>query len=198
MAYLDDVLTQENFANQVDVVAQERSQRMDNVPYGTVFEKALPLIFDAEHPYGHLPIGNMAAPGRARRSTRSAPSTRRYYMPSNAVLSIVGDVDADDAFAKAATLLRAHRRRATRPKREIPPALPPLDRTAPLDIARTCRRRRSGSPLGCPSTRRTPASSRPSRSRPASSARARPAGCIGGSSARTRSALPRGLGHQHA
>ena len=40
MAYLDDVLTQENFANQVDVVAQERSQRMDNVPYGTVFERA--------------------------------------------------------------------------------------------------------------------------------------------------------------
>src|SRR3954452_17384271 len=59
MAYLDDVLTQENFANQVDVVAQERSQRMDNVPYGTVFERALPLIFDPEHPYGHLPIGNM-------------------------------------------------------------------------------------------------------------------------------------------
>ena len=33
----------QNFDTQVAVVAAERSQRMDNVPYGTVFEELLPL-----------------------------------------------------------------------------------------------------------------------------------------------------------
>ncbi len=124
MAFLDDVLTQENFANQVDVVAQERSQRMDNVPYGTVFEKALPLIFDAEHPYGHLPIGNMKHLAEATLEEVSAFHAT-YYMPNNAVLSIVGDVETDEAFAKADTYF-AHIEPGDAPKRELPPALPPI------------------------------------------------------------------------
>jgi predicted Zn-dependent peptidase len=124
MAYLDDVLTQENFSNQVDVVAQERSQRMDNVPYGTVFEKALPLIFDSEHPYGHLPIGNMRHLADATLAEVSAFHAA-YYMPSNAVLSIVGEVDIDDAFAKADTYF-SHIDAGDTPKRELPSTLPPL------------------------------------------------------------------------
>ncbi len=124
MAYLDDVLTQENFTNQVDVVAQERSQRMDNVPYGTVFEKALPLIFDPEHPYGHLPIGNMQHLAEATLEEVSDFHSR-YYMPNNAVLSIVGDVEVDDGFAKAARYFE-HIEPGDAPKREIPPTLPPL------------------------------------------------------------------------
>ncbi len=125
MAYLDDVLTQENFVNQVDVVAQERSQRMDNVPYGTVFEKALPLIFDAEHPYGHLPIGNMQHLAEATLAEVSAFHAR-FYMPSNAVLSIVGDVEESDAFAKAAAYFE-HIPAGEAPKREVPAALPPVN-----------------------------------------------------------------------
>ncbi|MBA3234072.1 MAG: insulinase family protein [Propionibacteriales bacterium] len=124
MAYLDDVLTQQNFRNQVDVVAQERSQRMDNVPYGTVFEKALPLIFDVEHPYGHLPIGNMSHLAEATLAEVS-DFHATYYMPNNAVLSIVGDVNEDDAFAKADRYF-AHVAAAEAPKRELPSALPPV------------------------------------------------------------------------
>jgi predicted Zn-dependent peptidase len=131
MAFLDDVLTQENFANQVDVVAQERSQRMDNVPYGTVFEKALPLIFDAEHPYGHLPIGNMQHLAEATLEEVSAFHAL-YYMPNNAVLSIVGDVDIEEAFGKATTYF-AHIEPGDAPKREIPPTLPPLPEARHLD-----------------------------------------------------------------
>jgi zinc protease len=131
MAFLDDVLTQENFANQVDVVAQERSQRMDNVPYGTVFEQALPLIFDPEHPYGHLPIGNMEHLAAATLDEVAAFHTR-FYMPNNAVLSIVGEVDVDAAFGKAATYFE-HIEPGDAPKREIPPALPPLDEARRVD-----------------------------------------------------------------
>ena len=186
MAYLDDVLTQENFRNQVDVVAQERSQRMDNVPYGTVFEKILPLVFDAEHPYGHLPIGNMQHLSEATLDEVSAFHAR-YYMPSNAVLSIVGDVETDEAFAKAEKYF-GHIDAGQPPKREIPPTLASGGRSASDSTSsRTSRHRRSGSPLGFHSTRRTGATSpRPSWQR-ASSVKARRAGCIGGSSARSRS-----------
>jgi zinc protease len=131
MAFLDDVLTDQNFKNQVDVVAQERSQRMDNVPYGTVFERALPLIFDADHPYGHLPIGNMQQLGEATLDEVSAFHAT-YYMPNNAVLSIVGDVSVEDGFSKAATYLESIEP-GDAPKREIPPALPPLTEARVID-----------------------------------------------------------------
>lgn len=132
MAYLDDVLTEENFANQVQVVAQERSQRMDNVPYGTVFEKALPLIFDPDHPYGHLPIGDMGHLAAATLDEVSAFHAR-FYMPNNAVLSIVGDVDEAAAIAKAERYF-GHIDEGDAPKREMPSALPPVARLQRADV----------------------------------------------------------------
>lgn len=132
MAYLDDVLTDENFSNQVDVVAQERSQRMDNVPYGTVFEQVLPLVFDPGHPYGHLPIGNMAQLADATLGEVSAFHTR-YYMPNNAVLSIVGDVTPDAGFAKAEQYFGKIRAGGA-PTRVMPAPLPPMPERRQLDI----------------------------------------------------------------
>ena len=193
MAYLDDVLTQENFSNQVDVVAQERSQRMDNVPYGTVFEKALPLIFDAEHPYGHLPIGNMEHLVEATLAEVSAFHAR-FYMPNNAVLSIVGDVEEADAFAKAATYFE-HIPAGEAPKRELPAALPPVNEAHRADYTEDVPAPavwlvRARLPVDAPDS----ASLRQSRSRPASSARARPACCTADWCAATRSALSAGMG----
>ncbi|MBA3265528.1 MAG: insulinase family protein [Nocardioidaceae bacterium] len=133
MAYLDDALTQENFDNQVDVVAQERSQRMDNVPYGTVFEKALPLIFDAEHPYGHLPIGNMRHLAEATLDEVSAFHST-YYMPSNAVLTIVGDVTEFEALRKAEQYF-GHIAPGTPPDRSLPQPLPPVAEPVRLDVS---------------------------------------------------------------
>jgi zinc protease len=124
MAFLDDVLTQKNFDNQVAVVAQERSQRMDNVPYGTVFEKVLPLVFDADHPYGHLPIGNMQHLAEATLAEVSEFHAR-YYMPNNAVLSIVGDVTENTGFAKAERYFGAIVP-GDAPKRELPAPLGPV------------------------------------------------------------------------
>ncbi|MBA3310712.1 MAG: insulinase family protein [Nocardioidaceae bacterium] len=132
MAFLDDVLTQQNFGNQVDVVAQERSQRMDNVPYGTVFEQALPLIFDPEHPYGHLPIGNMQHLAEATLEEVS-DFHARYYMPANAVLCIVGDVTADEALAKAEQYFGGIATGAA-PRRDLPQPLPPLSEPGRLDL----------------------------------------------------------------
>lgn len=132
MAFLDDVLTQENFRNQVDVVAQERSQRMDNVPYGTVFEQILPLVFDSAHPYGHLPIGNMQHLAEATLDEVAA-FHRRYYMPNNAVLSIVGDVTTDDALVQAERFF-AHVPAGDAPVRDLPATLAPLATDDRIDL----------------------------------------------------------------
>lgn len=132
MAYLDDALTQENFVNQVDVVAEERSQRMDNVPYGTVFEKALPLVFDAAHPYGHLPIGNMDHLAEASLDEVSAFHAT-YYMPNNAVLSIVGDVTEAAALRKAEQFF-GHIEPGAAPARVLPEPLPALAEPGRLDM----------------------------------------------------------------
>jgi predicted Zn-dependent peptidase len=132
MAYLGDALTQENLVNQVDVVAQERGQRMDNVPYGTMFEQILPLVFPIEHPYGHLPIGDMEHLASATLDEVSAFHAR-YYMPSNAVLSIVGDVEPDDGFRRAETYF-GHIRAGEPPRRTLPAPLPPVVEDGRLDL----------------------------------------------------------------
>jgi predicted Zn-dependent peptidase len=132
MAYLDDVLTQENFDTQVAVVAAERSQRMDNVPYGTALEDLLPLVFAADHPYGHLPIGNLA---QLRESTLEEVSAfhRRFYMPNNAVLTIVGEVAEEVAFERAEEYF-GHLEAKDAPKRELPDPLPPVDVAVRKDL----------------------------------------------------------------
>ena len=132
MAYLDDALTQENFTNQVDVVAQERAQRMDNVPYGTVFEKALPLIFEYDHPYGHLPIGNMQHLQEATLDEVSAFHAA-YYMPNNAVLTIVGDVTVEETLGKVASFYDHIEPRVAPGRVETTP-LPPVAAPARLDF----------------------------------------------------------------
>jgi zinc protease len=133
MAYLDDLITQANFDTQVAVVGAERSQRMDNVPYGTAFEQLLPLVFDADHPYGHLPIGNMAQLGAATLDEVSAFHAR-YYMPNNAVLTIVGDVTEQTAFARAERYL-GHITPGDAPKRELPDALSPVSAPTRVDVS---------------------------------------------------------------
>jgi predicted Zn-dependent peptidase len=98
MGTLTAALTQTNLDNQRDVVKNERRQRYDNVPYGTSFEKLHELAFPASHPYAHTPIGSMEDLEAATlQDCRDFFAT--YYAPGNAVLSIVGDVEADKAFA---------------------------------------------------------------------------------------------------
>jgi zinc protease len=132
MAYLGDALTEDNLANQVDVVGQERGQRYDNVPYGTVFERILPLVFAADHPYGHLPIGNMQQLKEATLEEVSAFHAA-YYEPSNAVLTIVGDVSEHDGFAKAEAYF-GHIPAGDPQERRLPPRLAALDAQARIDI----------------------------------------------------------------
>jgi predicted Zn-dependent peptidase len=110
-------LTQENLDNQRDVVKNERRQNYDNVPYGTAYERLFRLTLPASHPYHHLPIGSMADLDAATRQD-CEDFFSAHYVPNNAVLSIVGDVEPDAAFAAADRYL------GTVPERPAPPAPP--------------------------------------------------------------------------
>ena len=95
-----DALTQENLDNQREVVKEEKRQRYDNVPYGDAMQHLIELTFPADHPYGHTVIGSMDDLDAATvDDVRAFFAT--HYLPNNAVLSIVGDCDAETAFAKA-------------------------------------------------------------------------------------------------
>ena len=119
-----DALTQDNLDNQREVVKEEKRQRYDNVPYGDVMERLVALTFPADHPYGHTVIGSMDDLNAATlEDVRSFFS--RYYLPGNAVLSIVGDVDAETAFAKAETYF-GHLPAGTLPPAPANQALPAL------------------------------------------------------------------------
>ncbi len=90
MGSLLDALSQENLDNQRDVVKNEKRWSYDNRPYGTWNEKLLAHLFPPDHPYHHPTIGSMADLDAASLDDVSA-FFRTYYVPNNAVLSVVGD-----------------------------------------------------------------------------------------------------------
>ncbi|MWA06722.1 peptidase M16 [Actinomadura sp. LD22] len=98
MGTLPAALTQANLDNQRDVVKNERRQRYDNQPYGTAFERLCALTFPEGHPYAHTPIGSMEDLD-ATTLEDCADFFGTWYAPGNAVLSVVGDVDAEKTIA---------------------------------------------------------------------------------------------------
>lgn len=101
MATLLDALDQENLDNQREVVKNEKRQSYDNRPYGSFYEKIMAGVFPVGHPYHHIPIGSMEDLNAATLDDVIS-FFRRWYAPNNAVLSIVGDVDEEQAHAAAA------------------------------------------------------------------------------------------------
>jgi predicted Zn-dependent peptidase len=85
-------ITEENFENQREVVKEERRQRVDNQPYGAAFLTSDTLAYDFK-PYSHTVIGKMVDLDAAEVQDVQA-FFDRYYSPNNAVLVVVGDIDA--------------------------------------------------------------------------------------------------------
>jgi zinc protease len=118
-----DALTQESLDNQREVVKEERRQYYDNVPYGDATELLNALTFPPDHPYGHTTIGSMEDLNAATLADVQS-FFRTHYLPDNAVLSIVGDVDPEDAFERAEVYF-GHLAGGTKPgKREATPLGP--------------------------------------------------------------------------
>lgn len=76
---------------QRSVVKEERSQRYDNQPYGSIFEEIFRRAF-TKHPYNWTPIGSVQYIDEAKLE-EFQEFHRTYYVPNNAVLAIAGDID---------------------------------------------------------------------------------------------------------
>ena len=98
MGWLLPAMTQQKLDTQRDVVQNERRWSMDNQPYGTWWERLPALCFPADHPFNHSLIGSMTDLDAASLDDIAAFFTT-YYTPDNAVLSIAGDFDPQQARA---------------------------------------------------------------------------------------------------
>jgi predicted Zn-dependent peptidase len=96
MGRLLPAMTQEKLDTQRDVVKNERRWSVDNQPYGSWWEKLPALSFPPSHPFHHSLMGSMEDLSAASLDD-VAEFFRVYYTPDNAVLSIAGDIDEDEA-----------------------------------------------------------------------------------------------------
>lgn len=76
---------------QRSVVKEEKRQRVDNQPYGSFFTEMFKRVFTT-HPYNWAPIGSMEHLDAAQEEDY-VNFYKDYYVPSNATLSIAGDID---------------------------------------------------------------------------------------------------------
>ena len=98
MGFLLPALTEAKFANQRDVVLNERRQNYENRPYGLAAMAMLAALYPPEHPYHWTTIGEIADLEALRLDDVHA-FFRRYYHPANASIALAGDIDAERALA---------------------------------------------------------------------------------------------------
>jgi predicted Zn-dependent peptidase len=101
MSHLLEMLTKASLDNQIDVVRNERRQRIDNVPYGPSDLAESDALYPEGHPYKYQTIG--------RHEDLAAATVddvknfyKTWYVPANATITLSGDFDPADAKAKIA------------------------------------------------------------------------------------------------
>ncbi|MCG6956518.1 MAG: insulinase family protein [Gemmatimonadetes bacterium] len=101
------------FYTERNVVMEERRMRVETSPGGLLYEAHLAAAF-TEHPY-RLPVVGYMSDLQSLTRHEVESYYRRFYGPNNAVLAIVGDVNADQVFRWAREYL------APVPRGEEPP-----------------------------------------------------------------------------
>jgi zinc protease len=111
-------INQETFANEREVVKEERRMRVDNPPFGRLNE----IIYDqafTTHPYKHSTIGSMRDLEAA--SVEDVRDFyRTYYVPENATVTIVGDFEP----AQVKELVNEYLGRVPKAERPVPRDIP--------------------------------------------------------------------------
>ncbi|WP_232662589.1 M16 family metallopeptidase [Pseudonocardia sp. TRM90224] len=92
MGFLLDSLDQAQLANQQSVVRNERRQNTEAVPYGLSGEALYQALFPVGHPY-HANIIGSHEDIQAARLDDVRSFFQQYYVPNNASLAIVGEID---------------------------------------------------------------------------------------------------------
>jgi predicted Zn-dependent peptidase len=129
MGRLLPAMTQEKLDTQRDVVKNERRWSMDNQPYGTWWERLPALAYPRGHPFHHSLIGSFEDLDAATLDDVRA-FFAKHYTPDNAVLSIVGDVEPNEA------RLLVERHFAGIPRGAGAAPLPPMELPATLGASR--------------------------------------------------------------
>jgi zinc protease len=107
-----------DFKREREVVKEERRMRIENQPYGRLSEIIYDNAFTA-HPYKHPTIGSMADLEAATvDDVREFHNT--FYVPENAVLTIVGDFDT----AQVTQLVNQYFARVPKAARPVPRDIP--------------------------------------------------------------------------
>jgi zinc protease len=96
MGFFLPTLTGEKLETQRSIVVNERLQRIDNQPYGQAFETLHELLYPGDHPY-HWPVIGYMADIEAATLADIESFFRDHYTPRNAVLSLVGDFEPEEA-----------------------------------------------------------------------------------------------------
>jgi zinc protease len=111
-------IDKDTFANEREVVKEERRMRVDNQPYGRLNE----IIYDQAftvHPYKHATIGSMEDLEAASiDDVRDFYHT--FYVPANATLTLVGDFDG----AQLMQLVTQYLGRVPKAEKEVPRDIP--------------------------------------------------------------------------
>lgn len=84
------VINQIGVDTQREVVKEEKRMRMDNQPYGNLFNVILTSLFK-KHPYKGTIIGSMEDLNAAKLSEFN-DFFKKYYIPNNATLVVAGDI----------------------------------------------------------------------------------------------------------
>ncbi len=100
MGHLIPALSDHKLRVQKDVVKNEYRQNYSNRPYGMVWRILAEALYPPGHPYNWLTIGVMEDVEAATRDEVEA-FFQRFYVPGNASLCLVGDVDEDRALGLA-------------------------------------------------------------------------------------------------
>ena len=92
-------LSPEEFAKEIKVVMEERRWRTDDQPRSLVYEQLMATALTA-HPYRNPIVGWMSDLENMRVED-AREFYRRWYVPNNAVLVVVGDVEPSEVFELA-------------------------------------------------------------------------------------------------
>jgi zinc protease len=92
-------MTEEDAATELQVILEERNERVENDP-GALFSEQRYAAQYLNHPYG-IPIIGWRHEMEGLTREDAFEFYRRYYAPNNAVLIVAGDVDPDEVRALA-------------------------------------------------------------------------------------------------
>jgi len=132
MGYFLDAVTQEKFEVQRDTVKNERGQRVDNRPYGLLWERMGEAMYPEGHPYSWSTIGYLVDLDRANLDDLKR-FFLRWYGPNNATLTIGGDIDRGETLRMIEKYFGSVPRGPEVEKPEKPPVTLDADRYISLE-----------------------------------------------------------------